>query len=180
MSGGHFDYNQARIREVVESLQETIQKEISPRPHLKHELCISVWRELGGGSFQSTHYHFDTYEEAYEYFKGQGYKISESENPSKNPPFDNKRSFHALGKDEVLEVREFSYEYYEDENGEQVYYNDFSKETLEELKKGLDLLNRAYIYAQRIDWLLCGDDGEESFHKRLKEDLDKYEKTGEI
>ena len=50
-------------------------------------------------------------------------------------------------------------------------YN-YSKETIKEFKKGLAILRKAYIYAQRIDWLLSGDDGEESFHKRLKEELD--------
>lgn len=29
----------------------------------------------------------------------------------------------------------------------------------------------AQVYAQRIDWLLSGDDGEDNFHLRLKEDL---------
>ena len=36
----------------------------------------------------------------------------------------------------------------------------------------LAILKKAYVYAQRIDWLLSDDDGEESFHKRLKEELD--------
>ena len=49
---------------------------------------------------------------------------------------------------------------------------DYNKETIKELKKGLAILRKAYIYAQRIDWLLSGDDGEESFHKRLKKELD--------
>ena len=49
---------------------------------------------------------------------------------------------------------------------------EYSKETIKEFKKGLAILRKAYIYAQRIDWLLSGDDGEESFHKRLKEELD--------
>ena len=49
---------------------------------------------------------------------------------------------------------------------------EYSKETIKELKKGLAILRKAYIYAQRIDWLLSGDDGEESFQKRLKEELD--------
>ena len=49
---------------------------------------------------------------------------------------------------------------------------EFNKETIKEFKKGLSILRKAYIYAQRIDWLLSGDDGEESFHKRLKEELD--------
>ena len=49
---------------------------------------------------------------------------------------------------------------------------EYSKETIKEFKKGLAILKKAYIYAQRIDWLLSDDDGEESFHKRLKEELD--------
>lgn len=49
----------------------------------------------------------------------------------------------------------------------------FSPETIEEFKKGLVLLRQAYVYAQRIDWLVCGDDGENSFHSRLKFELEK-------
>lgn len=49
---------------------------------------------------------------------------------------------------------------------------DYTQETLDEFKKGVELIKQAYVYAQRIDWLMSGDDGEESFHRRLKEDLD--------
>ena len=49
--------------------------------------------------------------------------------------------------------------------------SNYSKETIKEFKKGLAILRKAYIYAQRIDCLLSGDDGEEAFHKRLKEEL---------
>jgi hypothetical protein len=49
----------------------------------------------------------------------------------------------------------------------------YPDDVIEEFKKGLDILRRAQVYAQRIDWLVSGDDGEESFHERLKEDLDK-------
>ena len=50
----------------------------------------------------------------------------------------------------------------------------FSPETLLEFRKGYDLLRRAYVYAQRIDWLLSDDDGEDDFHQRLKHDLERY------
>lgn len=53
---------------------------------------------------------------------------------------------------------------------------EFSEETIKEFKKGLSYLKKAAIYAQRIDWLLSGDDGEETFHNRLKEDLDDLNK----
>jgi glutamyl-tRNA reductase len=61
-------------------------------------------------------------------------------------------------------------EYYEKYPDQKLYYN-YSDETIEEFKKGLYYLKLAHIYTQRIDWLLSGDDGEESFFKRLKEEL---------
>ncbi len=48
---------------------------------------------------------------------------------------------------------------------------DYSPEVIQEFKKGLDYLNKAQVYTQRIDWLLSGDDGEESFLNRLSEEL---------
>lgn len=48
-----------------------------------------------------------------------------------------------------------------------------SNKTLKEFKKGIKYLKLASIYAQRIDWLVSGDDSEETFHKRLKEDKEK-------
>lgn len=50
-------------------------------------------------------------------------------------------------------------------------WKSFSKETIDEFKVARDLLKKAAIYAQRIDYLLSGDDGEETFHKRLRQEL---------
>jgi hypothetical protein len=47
----------------------------------------------------------------------------------------------------------------------------YSKQTLEEFGKALAMLRASAIYLQRIDWLISGDDSEESFHKCLKEEL---------
>ena len=62
----------------------------------------------------------------------------------------------------------FKWDY--DENGNVYenakYYYNFSDETIDEFKKGIELLKKAFVYAQRIDWLVSGDDGEESFHRR--------------
>ena len=48
--------------------------------------------------------------------------------------------------------------------------DEFTPETLDELREGVRVLRLAAIYAQRIDWLLSGDDGEDTFHKRLKKE----------
>lgn len=53
---------------------------------------------------------------------------------------------------------------------------EYSEETIAEFKRGIDILRQAYVYTQRIDWLLSGDDGEESFHERLREELDELAK----
>ena len=47
----------------------------------------------------------------------------------------------------------------------------FSPEVIKEFKNGLLILRQAYIYAQRMDWLICGDDGEDSFLSRLDSEL---------
>lgn len=52
-------------------------------------------------------------------------------------------------------------------------FNDtgYSKATESEFKKAVELLKLAEVYVHRIDWLLSGDDGEETFHERLAKDL---------
>jgi hypothetical protein len=54
--------------------------------------------------------------------------------------------------------------------GDPIGYN-FSPETIAVFAKAVKLLREAQTYAQRIDWLVSGDDGEDSFHKRLADDL---------
>jgi hypothetical protein len=70
---------------------------------------------------------------------------------------------------------------------DEIYYNDsedvdeykdklgngFSEDTMQEFKLAVWYLKQAFVYTQRIDWLLSGDDGEQTFHERLKKDLEK-------
>lgn len=48
-----------------------------------------------------------------------------------------------------------------------------TQETIDEFKKGLYYLKLAAIYIHRIDYLLVADDGEATFHEKLKEELEK-------
>ena len=47
----------------------------------------------------------------------------------------------------------------------------YEPETLEEFRKAVKLLCRASVYARRIDYLLSGDDSQDTFRERLKHDL---------
>ena len=52
------------------------------------------------------------------------------------------------------------------------YFPEYSEEIINHFKDGIKALRKAYIYAQRIDWLVSGDDGEEGFIERLNEELE--------
>ena len=49
----------------------------------------------------------------------------------------------------------------------------YAPKTIEQFEKAVKALRVAHIYAQRVDWLLSSDDGQEQFHIRLKEELNK-------
>ena len=66
-------------------------------------------------------------------------------------------------------------EYLLDDEEAQGRRDTYSDATLQKFKEAADILKKAFVYAQRIDWLLSGDDGEEMFHERLEEDLNKIE-----
>jgi hypothetical protein len=56
------------------------------------------------------------------------------------------------------------------------FYN-FTEETVAKFIEARDTLRRASVMAQRVDWLVSGDDGEESFHRRWEEDLKELEEN---
>ncbi len=107
MSGGAFEYNQYKIRDIADEVDQLIRK--NGKEKTKEEMKNEGWRDP------------DWYE-----------KYPEDK-------------FHYKYPDEVIE----------------------------KFKESLEILRKAEIYAQRIDWLISGDDGEESFLERLKEDLGK-------
>lgn len=117
MSGGHFNYDQWRIQDIANEVEDIIEKNGKVIP----------WDELD-----------DFYQRDYDY-------------------------------------NEHTYEKSENK----ILYYDYPPEVVERFKEGLYHLRRAYIYTQRIDWLLSGDDGEESFIERLNEELKELERKRE-
>lgn len=59
-------------------------------------------------------------------------------------------------------------EKYPEERFEHVYREDVQQI----FKEAIDVLKKAEIYAQRIDWYLFGDDSEDSLVSRLKSELE--------
>jgi len=69
-------------------------------------------------------------------------------------------------KDEWWRDPEWYVKYPEDK-----FHYKYSDEVIEKMKEAVKALHIAQEYAQRVDWLLSGDDGEESFLSRLEENL---------
>ena len=53
---------------------------------------------------------------------------------------------------------------------------ELSNETIDAMKEAYRQIRIAEIYATRVDWMMSGDDSEESFRERIKEDLEEFEK----
>lgn len=49
--------------------------------------------------------------------------------------------------------------------------SEYSEATIQRFREAVKLLREAGVYVHRIDWLVSGDDGEDTFHKRLERDL---------
>lgn len=80
------------------------------------------------------------------------------------------------GKERPKEDLYMHKEYYEEYPEEKLYYT-YPEIIQNKLKEAIKQLRIAEIYAQRVDWLLSGDDGQESFIRRLEEDLNNLQIT---
>jgi hypothetical protein len=80
-----------------------------------------------------------------------------------------------LDEDLIKENKKWYGNDYYERFPEELYHYKYPDNVIEKFKEAVDILKKAEIYAQRIDWLLSGDDGEESFFRRLEEDLKQIE-----
>jgi hypothetical protein len=72
---------------------------------------------------------------------------------------------------EIKEIKRWMDDDYFEKYPEELNHYQYPDEVINEFKKGYEILRKAAIYAKRIDYLLSGDDGDDSFVKRLKNEL---------
>ena len=53
---------------------------------------------------------------------------------------------------------------------------ELSDETIDAMKEAYRQIRIAEKYATRVDWMMSGDESEESFREHIKEDLEEFEK----
>ena len=168
MSGGHFDYHQYHISDIAEHLERDI-ADIEYARDIgkvkKKEICGHLLdmdgRKVYPSWFMDRISRYDNREQLIRSLKKSGDIIEK----------DGKIYVENCNGPGLCEVVVYESESEVWADGEW-HFDVEDSSVLDDMKKGLVALKVAAIYAQRIDWLLSGDDGEESFKRRLKEELD--------
>lgn len=73
----------------------------------------------------------------------------------------------------------YDMQYYKEHPEEAVHYA-YPDATLRRMEEAVYILKKAAIYAKRVDWLLAGDDGEETFEERLSKELAELDANSKI
>ena len=170
MSGGHFDYYQYHIEDIANKLERNLADieyaksigTIKKKEVYAHLLDTLTGRKYWPNWLLETCNRYDSVDDVVKALE---------------------KWYVIRGKDGKLYYNESNASYevvvYEGENEQWAdgkwHLEIEDPEVIEEFKKGLKILKTAAVYAQRIDWLLSGDDGEESFKERLKEELNELE-----
>lgn len=168
MSGGAYDYYQYHIQDIIDRIEQEVQDATKERPAKVIRKFTSVEREEEWRSGCKRTEYLTQY---------SGWPFAEvrklfAEDLNMEIIEDTDTTLVVRNQfDDIYRVRDCSVEEYPD--GE--CCPDYTEETFQEFRNGIAALRRAYVYAQRIDWLLSGDDDEESFHRRLKDELEKLD-----
>ena len=167
MSGGIFDYKEYHINDIIARIEEEISIATATKPEKIVKRGINIYQRYANSLSFLNSYDDVTIEEIVNSYMLNGWhQVSELiSNNKKIITLSHPNDYHPI------EIHQFEYEEYED--GE--YYPEYSDETIAEFKNAIEVLKKARIYINRIDYLIAGDDGEESFHKRLNDELKKLQ-----
>ena len=177
MSGEAFDCVEHRIHDIIERVEREIDRATCERPPIVVEERVRVreFRSDGRISYPCSWQNFRSAESAERYFRDVGYTVLNREDTEEGRQ---KVKMRDLVTGDVIEIWPYTDEHYApDEDGEIPYFPDYTEETITEFRRGVKALKKAYIYAHRMAYLISGDDGEDSFHKRLNKELKELEET---
>ena len=165
MSGGTLNYNPGCLEEAISNIEERIFN--------NGKSLNQIWEERG--------------EEMDEFAAGWFKPWTILDHPYYVEDIASDAAYTAIGKprgssfsfltkkeiDEWNDIRKKEIKKQIDEHNNSTDGPVYTKKTIAEFKKGIKAIRSALVYLHAIDYLLSGDDGEESFHARLKEDLEK-------
>ena len=185
MSGGYFDRNIYAIGEIVASIERDIARALRPKPEKIHKDYWTIYVKDSFGSYHSYmgFLSFSSYEEA-ESFLLTDKTIVKAEQKYSDQHFfaegiifqSTKRYMSDTYDGERIPVLYSIHHCYYDRYPDEADVLELSVETIDAMKGAYRQIRIAEIYATRVDRMMSGDDSEESFRERIKEDLAEFEK----
>ena len=164
MSGGYFDRNIYAIGEIVASIERDIARALRPKPEKIHK---DYWTIYVKDSFLLTDKTIVKAEQKYsdQHFFAEGI-IFQSTKRYMSDTYDGER----------IPVLYSIHHCYYDRYPDDADVLELTDGTVEAMKEAYKQIRIAEIYATRIDWVMSGDDGEDTLQERLNEELEAFEK----
>ena len=158
MSGGYFDRSTYAMREIANTIERDIARALQPKPEKVQEDYWTIYEKDCFGSYHS-------------------YKYADRRFFDDGVIFQSKKRYMSdVPDDEQIPVLYSIHHCYYDHYPYNADVLELSNETIDAMKEAYRQIRIAEIYATRVDWMMSGDDSEESFRERIKEDLEEFEK----
>ena len=185
MSGGYFDRSTYAMRKIADTIERDIARALKPKPEKIQEDYWTIYEKDSFGSYHSyrAYMSFVSYEDAESFLLLDKTIVKAEQKYADRRFFDNgvvfqstKRYMSDTPDGEQIPVLYSIHHCYYDRYPDEADVLELSDETINVMKEAYRQIRIAEIYATRVDWMMSGDDSEESFRERIKEDLEEFEK----
>lgn len=185
MSGGYFNRHMIAFGEIANSIERDIARALRPKPE---KICEDYWTIYEKDSLRSYHSYkdymsFASYEDAESFLLLDKTIVKAEQKYADRRFFDDgvifqskKRNMSDTSDGEQIPVLYSIYHCYYDRYPDEADVLELSVETIDAMTEAYRQIRIAEIYATRVDRMMSGDDSEESFRERIKEDLAEFEK----
>ncbi len=185
MSGGYFDRSTYAMREIADTIERDIVRALQPKPEKIHKDYWTIYEKDSFGSFHSYKDYMSlvSYEDAESFLLLDKTIVKAEQKYADLRFFDDgvifqskKRYMSDTPDGERIPVLYLIHHCYYDRYPYEADVLELSDKTIKAMKVAYRQMRIAEIYATRVDWMMSGDDSEESFRERIKEDLAEFEK----
>lgn len=185
MSGGYFNRNTYAMREIADAIERDIARALQPKPEKVQEDYWTIYEKDCFGSYHSSkdYMSFGSYEDAESFLLRDKTIVKAEQQYADRRFFDDgvifqstKRYMSDTPDAEQIPVLYSICHCYYDHYLYEADVLELSDETIDAMKEAYRQIRIAEIYATRVDRMMSGDDSEESFRERIKEDLAEFEK----
>ena len=185
MSGGYFDRSTYAMREIADTIERDIARALQPKPEKVYENYWTIYEKDSFGSCHSykDYMSFASYEDA-EFFLLRDTTIVKAEQKYVGRQFfgdgvifqSTTRYMSDTSDGEQIPVLYSIHHCYYDCYPDEADVLELSVETIDAMTEAYRQIRIAEIYATHVDRMMSGDDSEESFRERIKEDLAEFER----